>query len=101
MTSKRQRILAKQQARDVLNSETDGDGYDTPTSDSAADEAIALKVIEEYRKNPELSKTDRKLLKGALVTSKKKQKHEQRIQRTQATADLKLHDSDEEEQILM
>lgn len=101
MTSRRQRILAKQQARDVLNSETDNDGYDTPTSDTDADEAKALKVIEQYHLNPEISKTDRKLLKGAIMDSKKREKKTKKAASKQAQTDLKLHDSDEEDDIVL
>lgn len=101
MTSRRQRILAKQQARDVLNSDTDNDGYDTPSSDSAADEAQALKVIEQYRLDPNMSKADKKLLKGAVKDSKKREHEEKKKAKQLAAVDKRVIDSDEEDEILM
>eukprot|EP00352_Strombidinopsis_acuminata_P007108 CAMPEP_0176361760 /NCGR_PEP_ID=MMETSP0126-20121128/17970_1 /TAXON_ID=141414 ORGANISM="Strombidinopsis acuminatum, Strain SPMC142" /NCGR_SAMPLE_ID=MMETSP0126 /ASSEMBLY_ACC=CAM_ASM_000229 /LENGTH=119 /DNA_ID=CAMNT_0017717439 /DNA_START=1416 /DNA_END=1775 /DNA_ORIENTATION=- len=101
MTSRRQRILAKQQARDVLNSDTDNDGYDTPSDDSAADEAKALKVIEQYRLNPEISKADKKLLKGAIMDRKKKEKHDKHKAAKSVAVDKQLLDSDEENEMIM
>lgn len=72
MTTKRQRILAKQQAADVLDSESDGN--ESPDDDTAAEEAKALKVIEQYKKDPQITKADRKLMKGACVDKKKEER---------------------------
>lgn len=95
MTTKRQRILAKQQAADVLDSESDGKD-DSPSDDTAAEEAKALKVIEQYKKDPKITKADRKLMKGACVDKKKQEKKDIHHANALAKVDNGVNDSDDD-----